>query len=148
MANGLGAYIRAWRMTNGVTQSDLARRADMLPPHLTQIETGKILLPNAEARRRLAMAMGITHLDLLMAAGEISDAEIQSAGAEGVTLDLPEIEHLVDLLRSVHLTPERVRALEVVIALMRERDQHLLRGPTNGTRLPPHKLGHRPRTGR
>src|SRR4029434_2675014 len=103
------------------------------PGHvLSQIESGKIGLPSADVRRRLAIAMGVTHVDLLLAAGELSDADIQVAGIEGVAIDTPEIEDLVDDLRAVHLTNKRVRALKGVIALMRESDQHLLSDPANG----------------
>src|SRR4030095_11715752 len=132
VANGLGAYVKAWRLQHGVTQSERARRVDMPGPHLNQIESGKIALPSADVRRRLAIAMGVTHVDLLLAAGELSDADIQVAGIEGVAIDTPEIEDLVDDLRAVHLTNKRVRALKGVIALMRESDQHLLSDPANG----------------
>jgi transcriptional regulator with XRE-family HTH domain len=120
-------------MTYGITQMELARRAEIGGPHVTQIESGKIGLPSVEVRRRLAQAMGVSHLDLLLAAGEISANEIQKLGVKGVAIDAPEIDELVDDLRAVQLTPERVRALKSVIALMRERDQHLLHNPANGT---------------
>jgi transcriptional regulator with XRE-family HTH domain len=127
----LGAYIKAWRMTYGITQMELARRAEIGGPHVTQIESGKIGLPSVEVRRRLAQAMGVSHLDLLMAAGEISADEIQKVGVEGVAIDAPEIVELVDDLRAVELTPVRVRALRGVIHTFREGDK-LLTDPANG----------------
>lgn len=131
VANGLGEYIRSWRLSYGMTQSELARRAEMSGPHLTQIESGKIALPNADVRRRLAIAMGISHVTLLLAAGELSDAEIVEAGVTGVAIDLPEINDLVDDLRAVHLTPQRVQALKGVIATFRQKDE-LVSNPANG----------------
>lgn len=125
VANGLGAYVKAWRLQHGMTQSELARRVDMPGPHLNQIESGKIALPSADVRRRLAIAMGVTHIDLLLAAGELSDADIQIAGVEGVAIEAPELIDLVDDLRGVELTNERVRALKGVIATFRNRDQLL-----------------------
>lgn len=66
------------------TQGELAERAGINRAHLSQIESGKIALPNADLRRKLATALGVSHLELLVVAGEIEPEEVQQAGAEGV----------------------------------------------------------------
>jgi transcriptional regulator with XRE-family HTH domain len=47
---------------------------------LAQIERGKIALPNGDLRRRLASALGVRHVDILVAAGELTADEIPREG--------------------------------------------------------------------
>jgi transcriptional regulator with XRE-family HTH domain len=47
---------------------------------LAQIERGKIALPSGELRRRLAAALGVRHVDILVAAGELTGDEIPQEG--------------------------------------------------------------------
>lgn len=73
--NGIGGYIRGARERRGITQSELADLAGIPRPHLSDIERGRIALPNADLRRRLAAALGVSHVDLLVAAGELTQEE-------------------------------------------------------------------------
>lgn len=74
-ASTLGAFVRARRAVLGLLLTDLARRADLTKSELSAIENGKIALPGADKRRRLAAALGVSHEALLVAAGELAPDE-------------------------------------------------------------------------
>lgn len=79
--HGIGAYIRRLREDRGWSQVELADRAEVNRAHLSQVEIGRIALPSAEMRRKLAATLGVRHVDLLMAAGELTADEIPQEGA-------------------------------------------------------------------
>lgn len=81
---GIGPFVRRIRDDRGESQTALAERAGLTRSHMAQIESGKIAFPNADIRRRLAKALGVSHVQLLVAAGELADAEIEAAGVVGV----------------------------------------------------------------
>lgn len=81
MGAGLGVFIRQRRAFLGLTQESVADQAGIGRSHLSQIESGKIGLPNATIRRRLAKTLRVRHVDLLVAAGEVSEDEVRSGGA-------------------------------------------------------------------
>jgi transcriptional regulator with XRE-family HTH domain len=62
--------MRGW----GVT--DAAARIGMSKSHLSQLERGKIGLPSAALRRQIAEAYGVRHIDILIAAGELTSDEV------------------------------------------------------------------------
>lgn len=75
----LGDYIRDQRVAMGFrTQGEFAEHAGINRAHLSQIESGKIALPNADLRRRLARALGVTHVEILVRAGELDRAEVSA----------------------------------------------------------------------
>lgn len=80
--DGLGGYIQRRRDELGLNQTELAKRADIKRAHFSQIEGGHISLPSAEIRRRLADALKVRHVDLLVAAKELTSAEVPVEGAE------------------------------------------------------------------
>lgn len=84
MESQLGNYIVAAREERGWNQTEFAERAEIKRAHLAQIERGKIALPNGDLRRRLAAALGVRHVDILVAAGELTADEIPREG------DIPE----------------------------------------------------------
>lgn len=85
MATPLGTYIRDRRHALGFsTQASFAEHAGINRAHLSQIEGGKIALPNPDLRRRIASALGVSHLDVLVAAGELGRDEVRRAGVDGV----------------------------------------------------------------
>ena len=90
----LGSFIRHRREVLGLTQESVADAANIGRSHLSQIESGKIGLPNANIRRRLAEILRVSHVDLLVAAGEISAAEI----GDGACPPISELAALEDML--------------------------------------------------
>lgn len=73
---GLGAFVRAKREERGWSQTRLAAESGVDRAYLSQIETGVTKLPGADTRRKLAAALGLRHVDLLVVAGELADDEI------------------------------------------------------------------------
>jgi transcriptional regulator with XRE-family HTH domain len=51
--------LREWRLKRGLTQEDLARKADVPTISVSHFETGH-RFPNAESLRRLADALGVS----------------------------------------------------------------------------------------
>lgn len=99
MSTSLGDYIEKRRIELGYTsQAGFARAAKISPSHLNQIEGGKIALPNADLRRKLARALGVRHVDILVAAGEL--AEDEAEGCDFVR-DLGEFESLVSIVQEI-----------------------------------------------
>lgn len=120
MSNGLGAFVKERRAYLQMSQTALAQAAGLAKSYLSQIEAGKIAFPNADVRRRLAQALLVTHMDLLVAAGEITVAEL--GGESG--LPQPQYGAPPDDLRSLF---ERVEWVEPRITWVKEILQGFLR---------------------
>lgn len=84
MESGIGALVRRKRNERGVTLTALAEEAGLSKGYLSTLESEKIGLPAPDVRRRLARALGITQVDLLIAAGELTREELQQMGLAGV----------------------------------------------------------------
>lgn len=140
MNGTLGAYIAARREALGLNQTELATRATVPRTTVNRIETGTTQLPSPDIRRKLAAVLGVSHLDLLIAAGEITEAEIAPLGVTGAVAPDPVRARLVDRLERVRLTAERVGLLESVFERMlrfdRDAEQavHEMPGPGDATR--------------
>lgn len=76
MTDKLGTYIKEERMKRGWTQVELAERAGVPKQTVNRLETGTTKLPGALIRRQLAEALGVRHVDMLIAAGEITADEV------------------------------------------------------------------------
>lgn len=116
----LGAFVAKRREELGIrTQTELGRRTGLPRTTINRIETGVTQLPQPDIRRRLAQALGVSHLDLLVAAGELTEDEIQAAGAEGVvTRDLAGVpDGILALLSSVRwdANPELAADVERIL---------------------------------
>lgn len=123
MSTGLAGYIKTRRGDLRIGATDLARAIGKSAAYVSQLEAGKIALPNADIRRRLAKELGVSHLDLLVAAGEIDRSEIASAGAAGVVQGSDTFRDLVEQLRAVPLTPGNIRALRLALQVLTMDDQ-------------------------
>lgn len=80
----LATFVRRERDSRGLTQKGLASAAGVTQAAISDIERGQTKLPNADIRRRLAQALGVSHVDLLIAAGELTADELEAAGVAGV----------------------------------------------------------------
>lgn len=81
MTNDLGRLIERRIEELGISQRAYAARMGMSPSNLNGLLKGKIALPQPDTRRRLAKDLGISHLDLLVMAGELWSDEIPEPGA-------------------------------------------------------------------
>lgn len=90
-----------------LSQVELAARAELSKSEINALLKGRVHLPGPDKRRRLAKALGVSHLDLLIAAGEITADEVREAGVVGVVerdAD-PQREALVALIRNATVIP-------------------------------------------
>jgi transcriptional regulator with XRE-family HTH domain len=65
--------LRQFRELAKMSQSELARRANIPQPVVSDVESGRQKSVNLETARRIARALGVT-LDLLAGTGEEEDA--------------------------------------------------------------------------
>lgn len=87
----LGAFVRERRERRGWTQGRLAEAIGVSGAYVSQIETGATKLPGGHLRRRLAQVLGVRHVDLLIAAGELAPDELPGDGGwEGDAPDTPQ----------------------------------------------------------
>jgi transcriptional regulator with XRE-family HTH domain len=109
MSETLGSYLKRERERRGRTQQATADDAGIDRPHLSMIESGKIAWPNADIRRRIARALDLSPLDLLIAAGELSAEDVAGmARREPFAAGDPR-RTLME--RSAQLTDEDIAAL-------------------------------------
>lgn len=113
---GLGAFVKERREARGWSQTRLAAECGLDRAYLSQIESGKVGWPGADIRRRLAAALGLRHVDLLIAAGELSAEE-----ASGV----PEFRTAGELDRLVEPLDDNDRRIvrEVVESIVAGRQR-------------------------
>jgi transcriptional regulator with XRE-family HTH domain len=117
MITTLGSYIKARRTARGLTQEELGDMAGMSKAYISQVENGRVTLPSADIRRRIAKALGVTHLEMLIAAGELFEDEIATAGVVGLVQADPndprqKFHRLID---EIAWTGETVGLVEVIL---------------------------------
>lgn len=98
-----------------MTQVELAEAAHMTKSHVSAIEKGRIGLPGPEVRRELAKALGVTHLDILIAAGEIRPDELEAAGKQGVTTLDPEVQEVISEIAATQWSGESIDFIKMVL---------------------------------
>lgn len=99
----------------GLTLTAAAALMEMNKGTLSQIELGQIKTPNPSHRRNIARVIGVSHLDLLVAAGEITAEELAASGHVGITESDPsdprtQIHALVDRV-NWYGRPDRVEGI-------------------------------------
>lgn len=121
--NTLGSVIADYRRDTGATQAELAERIGTSPAYLSQIENGKVAFPNADLRRRIAGALRIRHIDLLVAAGELSAEEVPGPSQPVRNLNDP-VELLCDQISQLDLRVDnRAVTLSGMLGLWAEQDR-------------------------
>jgi transcriptional regulator with XRE-family HTH domain len=94
----LGDWVAVRRHVLALTQNELAARSGLSLQTVQNIEQGKVHWPTRETRRKLAGALGVTHLELLVGAGEIAPEEADLA----VIAPDPTSERLQALARELN----------------------------------------------
>lgn len=77
MMRTLKGFIAERREELGWNQTELAKRSGVPRTTVNRIESGVTKLPEADVRRKLAKALGVRHVDLLIAAGELAEDEVE-----------------------------------------------------------------------
>ena len=85
----LGQAIAMWRAERGMTLRELARNADVRPPHVSRIENGKAL-PSLPVLFRIAQALDIHPGILLVSdADAMSRTQLMGSLAESMKVERP-----------------------------------------------------------
>lgn len=101
MMSTLGEFVAKRREELGLNQTELAKVADLPRTTINRIESGTTKLPTPEFRRRLARALRVSHIDILVAAGELLADEVAESGVRGVVeetgnLHSDRLHYLID----------------------------------------------------
>ncbi|MCJ0873093.1 helix-turn-helix domain-containing protein [Streptomyces sp. AP-93] len=148
----VGALLRTWRERRGLSQLELAGRADSSSRHISFVETGRSR-PSEEMVLRLADHLDVPVRDrnaLLVAAGYAPryahtplDDPSMAVLREGLERLLTGYEPYPALV--VDATYDVVAANRGILMLMEGLPEHLLSGPLNAMRLTLHPEGLAPR---
>ncbi|MFB6522527.1 helix-turn-helix domain-containing protein [Streptomyces sp. NPDC056401] len=148
----VGALLRTWRERRGLSQLELAGRADSSSRHISFVETGRSR-PSEEMVLRLADHLDVPMRDrnaLLVAAGYAPryahtplDSPSMEVLREGLERLLTGYEPYPALV--VDSTYNVVAANRGILMLMEGLPEHLLAGPLNAMRLTLHPQGLAPR---
>lgn len=104
----LGTMLRARRHELNLTQTEVADRAGISQTYLSNLERGRVHLPDVSVRRRLAEALRISHVDLLIAAGELDVHELPGS-AEAIRPVVVGLAARLDVLpQDVRRAVERI----------------------------------------
>lgn len=77
----MGEFIKDKR--GHMSQKALSEASGVDRAYIAQIESGRIPLPGADIRRRLASALASTNIEMLVAAGEITREEVEAIANPG-----------------------------------------------------------------
>ena len=123
MARTLGEFVKERREAFGLNQSALSRNSGVLRETINRIENNKTMLPSADTRRRLAKALNVRHIELLVAAGELTEDEIdpdipqyQDPTMDALAQTWPHLDEdrREDLIRYVNRLLEPVSNVRVI----------------------------------
>ena len=131
--SGIGRFVRDRRHELGLRQQDVAETAGISQARVAQIEAGTVKLPGADHRRGLAKALRVSHLDLLIAAGEITPEELGSAAGVVEPVEAGPLAELRALLETVPLTERNVNYLRGVLSTLAHPTQATVRGLGTGS---------------
>ena len=95
-----------------MSQSELADKAGLPRAYVNGLETGRIGLPSPDRRRLLADALRVRHVDILVAADEISPAEVGLGQVRDFTR-FPGIQERIE-----RLDDRQARMLELMLDAM------------------------------
>jgi transcriptional regulator with XRE-family HTH domain len=131
MMRTLKGFITEKREQLGWTQTELARRAGVPRTTVNRVEQGTTKLPEADVRRKLAGALGVRHVDLLVAAGELSPNEIDFA--EDPRSDA--VRRLQPLIDQINWNEGMYQAAESFISLWRDAQRGAFEAPVMLTEI-------------
>jgi transcriptional regulator with XRE-family HTH domain len=117
----LGDWIKTTRERRGMSQTALADAVGTSRSYMSQIESGRVAFPNADLRRRIAKALGKSHIEIMVAAGELRDDEVKAAGVDSSTPDGPLESELIALIRGINWEPDQAAFAEQVLRQMFEK---------------------------
>ncbi len=115
--------LRERREALGFTQQEVADSAGTTQGNYGRIELGTTQIPRIELRRELSRVLGMTHVEFLVAIGELGDWEVPGFDASAEPPDT-ELEARLALLREIDLTRDnRGPTLDSILRLWSRQDR-------------------------
>jgi transcriptional regulator with XRE-family HTH domain len=122
-SGGVSMTLKEYRERLGLTQKDVAQQAGIISEYYSQIERGRISLPNTELRRAISRVLGIRHVDFLVAAGILDDWEVPGFSATAPASD-PLQEEVALYLRQLDLDADnRAATLLGILRMWAQQDR-------------------------
>ena len=106
MSNTFGNVLREYRRAAGISQRELAQKADLDFSYISKIENGKVDPPSEEKIKIMASQLGVEAEVLLGLAGKISSEQIRKAVESN-----PDVGVLLRKLQSRKLTSDQVKEM-------------------------------------
>lgn len=133
-----GDYVAKIIKSRGLTYGEVAERAGETDDYVRQVVAGRVKLPDPERRRKLAKALRVTSLDLLMAAGQLNDRDLEEAEQAGVlrTTTPDDVAELTRTLRQIRMTPERAYVIRHYLERYVDWDEETAAAEATSTRSP------------
>ena len=100
----LGSRIRELRKTKGMSQRDLADRANIDFTYLSKIENGKVEPPSEIKIKIIAKELGVDPEELLSLAGKVSSEQIRKAVESN-----PSVGVLLRKIQTQKLTNDQIK---------------------------------------
>lgn len=104
-----GEYLRSLRKRRDMSLRELAAASGVSNAYISQIETGQRGVPSPSVIRQLADALNVPYLDMMKAAGYISNADraLAASRRDGYDNSLPPdvlevVDKILDELRQRH----------------------------------------------
>ena len=72
-----GLYLRELRKAKGMTLDELREVIGYSNPYLSQIENRENRAPSPEIIRKFSAALGVNHIEMMMAAGYVTEEELR-----------------------------------------------------------------------
>lgn len=114
--------LRERRDALGFTQEDVADRSGTTQATYARIEKGT-QIPRVELRRELCRVLGMTHIEFLVAIGELGDWEVPGFDATATPLD-PSMQARIALLDKIDLARDhRAQTLDGMLRLWHQQDR-------------------------
>lgn len=130
MVRTLGTFVRDYLDRTGMTQTALADRGEVPRLTINRLVKEKVALPDADTRRKLATAMGVTHIDILIAAGELEPEEALGAGATLTDTEaLPPV--IRQLLADIDWSPVNTVRTKTMLETIRDTQRSQPQTPTS-----------------
>lgn len=123
--DGLAKLVRDRMAYLDLEMPELAAKVGVTRNYISQLTRGRVGLIDPPVQRKLAAALRVTSVDLLRAAGILTDDDIAEARRVGEFAPDRDTrtERLVDLLRRVDLTYEREETLRLQLTVMLNQDE-------------------------
>lgn len=118
----VGKRIRAWRLANNMTQTDLARATGISQGMISHIELGSVQTVPVRQMRAFARAFGMPLTELFVAAGVMEESDMAHEQLPGLAALVARIRQdvvLMAALEQLALGPHAAEALTSAVQVLK-----------------------------